>query len=115
MFDLAARSASRMRARHRFCAADNVAEAELAGVAPRRPAQFVLERIDAQRIADRHLKALGADRLDDKIDRACAHGGDDGLDRAVRRLHDRGDRNVALAHAREDPHAVEIGHDEVEN
>ena len=102
-------------ARHRFRAGDDVAEAELAGVAPRRPAQFVLERIDPQRIANRHLKTLGADRLDHEIARARAHGGNDGFDRAVRGLHDRGNRNVALAHAREHAHAVEIGHHQVEN
>ena len=102
-------------ARHQFRAGDNVAKTEFAGVASRRPAQFVLERVDAQRIADRHLKTLGADRLDDKIGRARAHGGDDDLDRAVRGLHDRRNRDIALAHPRQHAHAVEIGHHEVED
>ena len=102
-------------ARHRFRAGDNVAKAEFAGVASRRPAQFVLQRIDAQRIADRDLKTLGADRLDDKIGRAGAHGGDDDLDRAVRGLRDRWNRDIALAHPRQHTHSVEIGHDEVED
>ena len=102
-------------ARHRFRAGDDVAEAEFAGVAPRGAPEFVLERIDPQRVADRHLKPLGADRLDDEIGRARAHGGNDRLDRAMRRLDDRGDRDVALAHPREHPHAVEIGHDEIED
>ena len=103
-----------MRA-HRFRAGDDVAEAEFAGVAPRGAAQLVLQRIDAQRIADRHLEAFGADRLDDEVRRARAHGGNDDLDRAMRRLDDRGHRDIALAHPRQHPHAVEIGHDEVED
>src|SRR5580704_3143738 len=42
-------------ARHRFRAGDDVAEAQFAGVASRGPPEFVLERVDAQRVADRHL------------------------------------------------------------
>ena len=102
-------------ARHRFRAGDNVAKTEFAGAASRRPAQFVLERVDAQRIADRNLEPLGADRLDHEIGRAGAHGGDDRLDRAVRRLHDRRNRDVALPHSRQHAHAVEIGHHQVED
>ena len=33
----------------------------------------------------------------------------------MRRLDDRGDGDIALAHPRQDPHAIEIGHDEVED
>jgi hypothetical protein len=55
----------------------DVAKRQFAGVAPRRAAQFVLERIDAQRVLDRDLQTLGADRLDDEIGRAGAHRGDD--------------------------------------
>ena len=69
MFDLAARSASRMVRAIDLGAGDDVAEAEFAGVAPGGAAQFVFERIDAQRILDRDLQALGADRLDDEIRR----------------------------------------------
>ena len=102
-------------ARHRFCAGDDIAEAEFAGVAPRGAPEFVLQRIDAQRVADRDLKALRADRLDHEVRRARAHGGDDDLDRAMRSLDDRGDRNFTLTHPRQHAHAVEIGHDEVED
>ena len=96
-------------------AADDVAEAECAGVAAVGAADFVLERVDAQRVLDRDLQALGADRLDHEIDSAGAHGRDDRLDRAVRGLHDGRNGDVALAHAFEHAHAVEVGHDEVEN
>ena len=100
---------------HRFRPAHNVAKAELAGVAPRGSAQFVLERVDPEGVLDRHLKPLGSNRLDDEIHRARAHCRNDRLDRAVRRLHDGGDRDIALAHAREHRHAVEIGHHQIEN
>ncbi len=103
------------RAGHRFRAAHDVAKAELAGVAACGPAQFVLERVDPEGVLDRHLKPLGPDRLDDEIDRARAHRGDDSLDRAVRGLYDRGNGDVALAHAREHAHAVEIGHHQIED
>ena len=33
----------------------------------------------------------------------------------MRRLHDGRNRDLALAHAREHAHAVEIGHDQIEN
>ena len=115
MFDLAARSARRTVRAIDSGAGDDVAESEFAGVAPRGAPEFVLERIDAQRVLDRHLQPLGADRLDDEVGRAGAHGGDDGLDRAMRRLDDGGDRDVALAHPRQHAHAVEIGHDEIED
>src|SRR5271157_5646170 len=91
------------------------AKAERAGVAARGSAQLVLERVDPEGILDRHLKALGPDRLDDEIDCARAHRGDDRLDRTVRGLHDGGNRNVALAYARKDSHAAEIGHHQIEN
>ncbi len=115
MFDFAARSASRTVRAIEFGPAHDVAKAEFAGVAPRRSAQLVLERVDPEGVLDRHLKPLGPDRLDDEIRRARAHRRNDRLDRAVRGLNDRGDRDVALAHAREHPHAVEIGHHQIEN
>ena len=102
------------RAGHRVRPAHDVAKAELAGVAARRSAQLVLERVDPEGVLDRHLKTLGSDRLDDEIDCARAHRGDDRLDRTVRGLHDGGNGDVALAHAGEDGHAVEIGHHQIE-
>ena len=63
-------------------------------------AQFVLERAEFQRIAQRNLQALGADGLHHKIDGAGPHGGDDGLDRAIGGLDDDGDldRDLSLIH-----------------
>ncbi len=103
------------RARHQFGAADNVAKAEFARCPARGAPQLVLERVDPERVLDRHLEPLRADRLDDEIDRACAHRGNDRLDRAMRRLDNGGNRYVALAHAGEHAHAVEIGHHQIEN
>ena len=78
-------------------------------------AQLVLESVDPEGVLDRDLKALGPDRLDDEIRCARAHRGNYRLDRPVRRLNDRGNCDVALAHAREHPHAVEIGHHQIKN
>ena len=61
------------------------------------------------------MQALGADRLDHEIIGAGAHGGDDRLDRAVRGLDDDRRADLALPHSGEHAHAVEIGHDEIEN
>ena len=115
MFDFAARSASRTVRAIDSARLTMSRKPSSPAVAARGAAQLVLERVDPERILDRHLKPLRADRLDDEIDRACAHGGNDRLDRAMRRLDNCGNGDVALAHAREHAHAVEIGHHQVEN
>ena len=103
------------RAGHRIRTGDDVAKGEHAGVAPIGAAELVFQRVDPEGVLDRKLQPLGADRLDDEVDCAGAHRRDDGLDRAVRRLHDRRHRDLALAQALEHAHAVKIGHDKVEN
>ena len=103
------------RARHRLGLGHDVAKAEFAGAATRGAAQFVLERIDTQRVLDRHLEPFGADRLNDEVDRARPHGGNDRFNRTVRGLHDHRRGDLAPAHLSEHAHAVEIRHHEIEN
>ena len=79
------------------------------------PAHLVFQRFDAQRILDRDLQPLGADRLDDEIAGARAHGRDHRLDRAMRRLHDGRNDALLVAQALQHRHAIDIRHDEVEN
>ena len=115
MFDLAARSARRMvRA---MLSTLVTTSRNVSSPSRRRVArlELVLERVDAQRVLDRHLQPLGADRLDDEIVGAGAHRRDHRLDRAVRGLDDGGNGDAALAHAGEHAHAVEIGHHQIEH
>ena len=78
-------------------------------------AHFAGERVDRQGVLDRDLQPLGADRLDDEVLRAGAHRGNHRLYRAMRGLHDDRRRELELAHAAENAHAVEIGHHEIEH
>ena len=115
MFDLAARSARRMvRA---MLSTLVTTSRNVSSPSRRRVArlQLVLERVDAQRVLDRHLQPLGPDRLDDEIVGAGAHRRDHRLDRAVRGLDDGGNGDAALAHAGEHAHAVEVGHHQIEH
>ena len=68
-----------------------------------------------ERVAQRHLQPLGADRLDHEIDRARAHRRHHVVDAAMRGLHDHRHAQAGLAHARQHAEAVEIGHHEVEH
>ncbi len=72
------------------------------------------QRFDLEGALDRHFEALGRRRLDDEVDGAGAHGVDGGIDRAVRGLHDdRGNARLAVELV-EHVHAVDAGHDKVE-
>ena len=102
-------------ARHALDFGDDVAERQLADAPAGRAPELVLERVDAQRVLDRHLQPFGADRLDDEIIGAGPHRRDHRLDRAVRGLDDGGNGDVVLAHAGEHAHAVEIGHHQIEH
>ena len=115
MFDLAARSARRIVRAMPSTLVTMSRKLEFADASARRSSEFVLERIDPQRILDRDLQPFGADRLDDEIMRPGAHRRDHRFDRAMRGLDDGGDGDAALAHAREHAHAVEIGHHQIEN
>ena len=77
--------------------------------------QFAGQRVGSQRISQRHLQPLGARRFDDKIACARAHGGDDIVDAAMRRLDDYGNGDVGVPHARQHAKPVEIRHDKVED
>ena len=82
------------RAQHRLharAAGDDVAEGERAGAAALDQLEFALERARRERVAQRDLQPLGADRLDHEIDGAGAHRGDDIVDAAMGGLHDHRD------------------------
>ena len=66
-------------------------------------------------LRDRDLQPLGRGRLDDEIGGAGAHRRDDGLDAALRRLHDHRQRDAALAHRLEHAEPVDAGHGEIED
>ena len=55
------------------------------------------------------------DRLDDEVEGAGPHGADHRVDRAARGLDDHRQGFAALGQAFEHRHAVEVGHDQVEN
>ena len=73
------------------------------------------ERAGVERVAQRHLQPLGADRLDHEIVRAGAHRRDHIVDAAMGGLHDHRDGEAGFAHSREHAEAVEIGHHQVEH
>ena len=100
---------------HLRAAGDDVLERQRAGLAALDAAELVGERALFQRVAERHLKALGADRLDHEIDRARAHRRHHVVDAAMRGLHDHRHGAAGLAHPRQHAEAVEIGHDEIEH
>ena len=115
MVDFAARSPSRMMRAISSARVMMSLKVSVPVARRRNPPDFVFERIDAQGVLDRDLQAFGADRLDDEIDGARPHGRNDRLDRAMRRLDDDRHADLALAQTSQHAHAVEIGHDEVEN
>ncbi len=103
------------RPAHGFALRNNVAEGDLAGSLASAAADFAFQRGEAQGVLDRNLHPFGGDRLDHEIQRAGAHGRDHRFNRAMRCLHDDRRVDLALAHALQHAHAVEIGHDEIED
>ncbi len=77
--------------------------------------QFALERGRIERVAKRDLEPLQANRLDHEIGRARAHRRDHIVDATMGRLHDDGDAETRFADFRQDAHAVEAGHHEIED
>src|SRR5581483_6198547 len=94
---------------------DDVAEGERTARHPLHPGELALQRPELERVLDRYLKTLHRDRFDDEIDRPGAHRADHSLDAAMGGLHDHRYRAVELAQARQHCHAVDIGHDQVED
>ena len=115
MADAAAFSAMRMHGMHRRALGDDVGKAERAGAALLDPRQFAFERAGIERVAHADMQPFGADRLDHEIDRAGAHRRHDIVDAAMRGLHDHRHVDRGLAHFRQHAHAVEIGHDQIED
>ncbi len=100
---------------HVFAFGGEVLERHDARGLPLEPPRLPLQRVEAKRVLDRDLKPLGPNRLHHEIERPGAHGRKDRLDRAARRLHNGRDLEAFLAHLAEHGHAVEIGHDEIED
>ena len=100
---------------HLLAARDHVLERQRAGTALVDATDFFFERIGAQRVLDRKLQPLRADGFYDEIVRARAHRRNHRFDRTMRRLHDGRDGDLSFAQAAEDAHAVEVGHDQIED
>ena len=94
---------------------DEVGEGQRAAHLLVQPLHLLGERIDLEQVLHRDLEALGAHRLHHEIIGAGAHRLDDGLDRALRGLHD--DRQVAAdrLQAVEELEPVHAGHVEIED
>ncbi len=101
--------------KHLWAAGDDVLERQRAGLAAFDAGKLVGERALFQRVAQRHLQPLGADRLHHEIDRARAHRRHHIVDAAMRGLHDHRHIAARLAHPRQHAEPVEIGHDEIEH
>ena len=78
-------------------------------------ADFVFKRPDLEGVLDRHLQPLGPDRLDDKIGGPGAHGGNNGINRAIGRLDDDRNRQITFTQRCQHAHAVKFGHHQIKN
>ena len=102
-------------ARHVAALGGEVAKAQRPRRTPAHAPHFAFEGVDAERVLDRYLQALGADGLDDEVEGPRAHRRDDRLDRAMGSLHDDGRLDAALAHLGDQSETVELRHDEVDH
>jgi hypothetical protein len=100
---------------HARAARHDVLERQRSGMAALEALDFRFQCADGERVAQRDLQALGADRLHHEIGRARAHGRNHIVDAAVVGLHDDRNGDAGLAHARQHAQAVEIGHDQIEH
>ena len=115
MVEAAAFCAVRSTPRHGFAAGDDVGEGQPAFAAVADALQFALQRAGVERIAQRHLQPLEADRLDHEILGAGAHRRHHIVDAAMGGLHDHGDVEAGFADLGQHAHAVEAGHHEIEH
>ncbi len=98
---------------HAVGAADEIVEGQRAFDRLLDARQLFGQRFDLHGAAHRDFETLRRSRLDDEVDRTEAHGADGCIERAVGRQHD--DRRAGFAfEAIEHAHAVEAGHDEIE-
>ena len=102
-------------ARHGLAAGDDVGEGQPAFAAVPDALQLALQRAGVQRIAQRNLQPLDADRLDHEILGAGAHRRHHIVDAAMGGLHDDGDVEAGFANFGQHAHAVEAGHDQIEH
>ena len=92
-----------------------MAEADGTRIAAGRATHFILQSGKAQNILDGDLQALAADRLHHEIARTRAHGTGHKTDRRRLHLHDGRHTQARFTHARQEPHPLHIGQNEIEN
>src|SRR5208283_5489951 len=68
-----------------------------------------------KRVAQRHLQPFRTGRLDHEVGGARAHHRHHIVDAAMGGLHDHGNIEAGLAHARQYAEAIEVGHHQVEH
>jgi hypothetical protein len=85
------------------------------GATLREPADLALQSLDAQRILDGNLKALGPNGFNHEIGGTGAHRADDRIDGAMRGLHDHRRGIFHRFQARKHGHPVDIRHHEIEH
>jgi len=100
---------------HRLGTGDDVGESQLTFAAMADALQLALQRAGVERVTQRHLQSLDADRLHDEVMRACAHRRHHIVDAAMGGLHDHRKVEAEIADFFQYAHAVEAGHDEIEH
>ncbi len=100
---------------HAGALGDDVAQTQRAGAAVLHARDLAFERAGVERVAQRDLQPLGANRLDHEIDGAGAHRRDHIVDAAMRGLHDHRHVDRSLPHFGEHAEPVEIRHHQIEN
>ena len=101
--------------RHGLAAGDDVGEGQPALAAVADALQLALQRAGVERVAQRHLQPLDADRLDHEILGAGAHRRHYIVDAAMGGLHDHGNGEAGFADPRQHAHAVEAGHHQIQH
>src|SRR5262245_49149537 len=100
---------------HLGAAGDDVLECQGAAAASLLAGDFAGERPRRHGVAQRYGKPLEADRLDDEIDGAGPHGGDDTVDAAMGGLDDDWYLEPGLAHSAEHAETIEFRHNEIKH
>ena len=99
---------------HGLSLGDQIAECEFAGHLAVDPGDLAFQRVDPQRVLDRHFEPLRADRLDHEIGGAGAHRADCGIDAAIGRLHDDRRRGGVGTQPVQNAHTIEARHHQIQ-
>ena len=100
---------------HGFAAGDDIGKRQPAFAAVADALQLALQCAGIERVAQRHLQALDADRLHHEILGTGAHRRHHIVDAAMGGLHDHGDAEAGFADFGQHAHAVEAGHHQIEH